>query len=72
MSKFEMTNLGSVRYYLGVEFIRSTTYIFFSQKSYATQILKEFNMMTSTPTFVPMVDGLKFGTESDSPQVNIR
>ena len=71
MGRFDMTNLGNVKLdYLGVEFIRSSSGIFLSQKSYANQIFEEFDMQTCTPVVVPMADGLNLGPEHDSPQVD--
>ena len=65
-----MSDLGNVKFYLGVEFIRSSSGIFLSQKSYANQILEEFDMQTCTPAAVSMADGLNLGPEHDSPQVD--
>ena len=72
MQHFDMTELGNVNYYLGVEFIRSDFGIFLSQKAYASQILSEFDMETCTPSSIPMVEGTHLRTEEDSPKVDAR
>jgi len=67
-----MCDLRSVKYYLGVEFIRSSFRIFLSQKTYASQILEEFDMLTCTPASIPMTDGLHLGAEENSPQMDAK
>jgi len=67
-----MTNLGNVKYYLGVEFQRSEANIFLSQKVYTLQILEEFDMVSSTPAAIPMTDDLHLGAEENSPQVDAK
>jgi hypothetical protein len=41
-SKFEMTNLGIMKYFLGIEVDQSTNNIFVCQQKYATNIIKRF------------------------------
>lgn len=41
-SEFEMTDLGIMKYFLGVEVDQSTNDIFVSQQKYATNIIKRF------------------------------
>jgi hypothetical protein len=41
---FEMTNLGHLHYYLGIEVIRNTKYIVVSQKKYVGELLNKFGM----------------------------
>lgn len=72
MNRFEMTDLGGVNLYLGVEFIRSSQGIFLSQKNYALQILEEFDMTSCTPASVPMHEGVHLGAEEQSPSVETR
>jgi hypothetical protein len=43
--EFEITDLGLMRYFLGIEVHRSKTGIFISQSKYAHEILKRFNMI---------------------------
>ena len=45
--EFEMTDLGLIRYFLGLEVCQSKTGIFISQSKYVHEILKRFNMVNS-------------------------
>ncbi|WVY90631.1 hypothetical protein V8G54_036145 [Vigna mungo] len=54
MAKFEMTDLGKLRYFLGLEFIESSSGIILHQRKYATKILKKFNMETCNATKTPV------------------
>jgi hypothetical protein len=44
-AEFEMTDLGLMRYFLGIEVHQSKTGIFISQSKYVHEILKRFNMV---------------------------
>lgn len=59
-------------FYLGVEFTCCFARILFSQRTYATQILKEFGMQDYTPSSTLMTEGLNRNREHDSPQVDAR
>jgi hypothetical protein len=41
---FEMTDLGLMSYFLGIEVVQQKDGIFISQKKYASDILKKFKM----------------------------
>jgi hypothetical protein len=43
-SEFEMTDLGIMKYFLGIEVDQSTKDIFVYQKKYAADIIKKFRM----------------------------
>jgi hypothetical protein len=53
-NEFEMTDLGLMRYFLGIEVHEPKNGIFISQSKYARKILKIFNMIISkvSPTHV--------------------
>ncbi|XP_044473188.1 receptor-like protein 43 [Mangifera indica] len=57
--EFEMTNIGLMSYYLGLEVKQTQGRIFISQKSYAREILKKFNMLDCNPVSTPMECGIK-------------
>lgn len=42
LKKFEMTDLGLMTYFLGLELKQQTSEIFISQEKYANKILKKF------------------------------
>ena len=46
MAKFEMTDLGLLQYFLGLEVKQNEEGIFVCQKKFATDLLKKFNMST--------------------------
>ena len=54
MREFEMTDLGLMRYFLGIEVKQSKDGIFISQEKYANDILKRFGMENSNPMATPM------------------
>lgn len=56
---FKMTDLGPLRYYLGVEVTQHPHQIFLSQTKYATGLLKKFGMENCKPSLTPMEQTLK-------------
>ena len=62
---FEMTNLGLVSYFLGIEVIQQDDGIFISQKKYVADILKKFKMENSKPISTPVKEELKLKKDSD-------
>ncbi|KAJ8899855.1 hypothetical protein K2173_019558 [Erythroxylum novogranatense] len=52
--KFEMTDLGLLHYFLGLEIQQSEDGIFISQKKYATDLLERFNMLNCKVAATPM------------------
>lgn len=41
MREFDMTDLGKMRYFLGVEVVQNTNGIYISQKKYVSNVLKK-------------------------------
>ncbi|KAG7588970.1 Zinc finger CCHC-type [Arabidopsis suecica] len=58
-SKFEMTDLGKLTYYLGIEVRQSKESIELKQEAYARRILKEAGLDNCNPSHIPMEFGLK-------------
>eukprot|EP00253_Pinus_taeda_P018732 PITA_18732 len=56
---FEMTGLGYVHYYLGIEVIQHPKSIFLSQKKYIGDLLNRFGMTECNPLTTPMEQNLK-------------
>ena len=54
MEEFEMTDLGLMRYFLGIEVKQLKEGVFISQEGYARDILKKFGMEDSNPMNTPM------------------
>eukprot|EP00253_Pinus_taeda_P009498 PITA_09498 len=68
---FEMTDLGYVHYYLGIEVTQHPKSIFISQKKYIGDLLNRFGMTECNPLTTPMEQNLKLasieGKEFDYP-----
>ena len=47
--EFEMSDLGMMKYFLGIEVTQSEEGIFISQTKYANDVLKRFRMMNCKP-----------------------
>ena len=52
---FEMTDLGLMNYFLGIEVHQSYDGIFISQAKYAEDILKKFKMQYCKPVATPLI-----------------
>lgn len=59
MEEFEMSDLGKMHYFLGLEVVQSDDGIFVSQKKYVREILSRFKMQDFNPTNIPVEFGLK-------------
>ena len=57
--EFEMTDLGLMRFFLGIEVKQDKSGIFISQEAYSTSILKKFRMEHCNPVATPMELGTK-------------
>lgn len=60
-AKFEMSDLGRLSYYLGIEVIQRDGSIILSQEQYATRILEEAGMKGCNSVHIPMDAGVKLG-----------
>ena len=59
MCEFEMTDMGLLHFFIGIEVKQQKDGTFISQKKYANDILKIFKMKSATPLCTPMEVGLK-------------
>jgi len=66
MQVFEMTNLGLMSFFLGMEIMQNREEIFICQKKYSKEILKKFQMDNCKPTATPMNQKDKFNKEDDT------
>ena len=55
MKVFEMTDLGKMKFFLGIEVMQRSDGIFICQKKYALEILKKFGMAESHEVSSPIV-----------------
>ena len=67
---FEMTDLGDMSYFLGMEVHHNQHEIFICQQQYAKEILKKFKMEECKPTTTPMNQKEKFCKEDGVEKVN--
>ncbi|XP_031252306.1 uncharacterized protein LOC116110236 [Pistacia vera] len=57
--EFEMTDLGEMSFFLGMEVWQSSNGIFISQEKYANELLKKFAMENCKPVNTPLMQNLK-------------
>eukprot|EP00253_Pinus_taeda_P029123 PITA_29123 len=64
--EFEMTDMGLLRYFLGIEVDQNEIGIFISQARYGNEVLGRFNIQECKAAITPMVMGLKLSEEDNS------
>eukprot|EP00268_Persea_americana_P056077 TRINITY_DN6570_c0_g1_i4.p1 TRINITY_DN6570_c0_g1~~TRINITY_DN6570_c0_g1_i4.p1 ORF type:complete len:520 (+),score=81.62 TRINITY_DN6570_c0_g1_i4:3057-4616(+) len=57
--EFDMSDIGRMKYFLGVEIVQSSDGIFISQKKYANEVLERFGMEHCNPVKNPIVPGCR-------------
>jgi hypothetical protein len=68
--KFEMTYLGFLHYFLGLQVLQTNEGIFLSQSKYACDLLRRFHMDDCKPTPSPFQYGVKLTSTCTSPEVD--
>ena len=68
--EFEMTDIGEMSYFLGVEVEQREEGIFMSQKKYAQEILSRFRMKDCKPMSTPIEKGTKLTVHSTRKPIN--
>lgn len=68
--EFEMTHLGEIKYFLGMEIFQSSAEIFISQKKYAFEVLMKFHMDKCKSIFTPLVVNEKLSKEDGDNSAN--
>jgi hypothetical protein len=71
-TKFEMSMIGELSYFLGLQVKQSSAGIFISQEKYLKEMLKKFQMEDSSTVSTPMVVGCKPSKDDISPDVDQR
>nr|XP_048330497.1 premnaspirodiene oxygenase-like [Ziziphus jujuba var. spinosa] len=66
---FEISDLGVRNYFLGMEIYQSSPGIFLSQKKYAVELLKKFDMEKCNPVDTPIVYNQKFEFEDGATKI---
>ncbi|WKA03977.1 hypothetical protein VitviT2T_022047 [Vitis vinifera] len=72
MLEFDMTDLGKMRYFLGIEVMQRSDGIFINQKKYTQEVLERFNMDKCNPVHNPMVPGFKLTKNGDGVRVDAK
>eukprot|EP00253_Pinus_taeda_P003559 PITA_03559 len=68
--KFEMTDLGHLHYFLGLQVLQSKEGISLSQSKYACDILRHFHMEDCKPAPSPFQSGVKLSVSCTYPEVD--
>nr|KYP66580.1 Retrovirus-related Pol polyprotein from transposon TNT 1-94 [Cajanus cajan] len=68
--EFDMTDLGMMRFFLGIEVLQCSDGIYICQKKYALEILRRFGMEESNPVCNPIVPGYKLCRDEEGIKVN--
>ena len=71
-SEFEMSLLGELTYFLGLQISQQDKGIFICQAKYIKEILKKFKMEDCKPILTPMVTGCKLSIDDSSKDVDQR
>jgi hypothetical protein len=70
MKEFAMTDLGKMRYFLGIEVLQSCNGIFIGQKKYIKDMLSKFEMSDCNPVKNPIVPGSRLVKEDKGVKVD--
>lgn len=68
--EFDMTDLGEMRFFLGIEVVQKADGIFICQRKYATEVLMRFGMKKSNSVANPMISGQKLHKDEMGNKVN--
>lgn len=68
--EFDMTDLGRMRFFLGIEVVQSPTGIYICQRKYAMEVLKRFGMEDSNSVCNPIVPGHKLNKDEGGVKVD--
>jgi hypothetical protein len=68
--EFDMSDLGRMKYFLGVEVVQGSEGIFINQRKYANEVLERFGMEQCNPVKNPVVPGFKLGKDEDGTSVD--
>ncbi len=70
--KLELSDLGNISYYLGMEISRDRTKnkLFLSQKKYINELLTKFNINGDKPIYSPSVQGVRLEKNTEQAELN--
>eukprot|EP00253_Pinus_taeda_P022423 PITA_22423 len=64
--EFEMTDMGLLRYFLGIKVDQNENGIFIAQAKYVNEVFERFNMQDNKAAITPTVMGLKLSKEDNN------
>ena len=70
MKEFDMSDLGKMRFFQGIEVMQLDGGIFISHKNYASELLKKFGMKDCNPVHNPVVTGFKISKDINGTEVD--
>ncbi|KAL3609017.1 hypothetical protein D5086_000037 [Populus alba] len=68
--EFDMTDLGKMRFFLGIEVLQKSDGIYICQRKYALKVLRKFGMMESNLVRSPIVPRFKISRNEDGNTVD--
>jgi hypothetical protein len=68
--EFEMKDLGSLKFFFGIEVLRCKFEIFLSQRKYVFDLLKETSMTGYKPVSTPLAEGMKLGINQNQGSID--
>lgn len=69
-AEFEMTDLGRLTYFLGMEFLKTPAGIVLHQRKYVTEVLRKFNMIECNAAVTPVEVNVKLERNSEEEAVD--
>ncbi|KAK0603198.1 hypothetical protein LWI29_002398 [Acer saccharum] len=72
MKVFDMTDLGKMRFFLGIEVLQKDDGIYVCQRKYAQEVLRRFGMGESNAVMNPIVPGFKIGKNGEAAKRALR
>src|SRR5271154_7578075 len=70
--EFEMSLLGELNYFLGLQIHQKENGIFISQSKYIKEMLKKFKLEDCKPVSTPMITGCKLSKDDESQKVDLK
>ena len=68
--EFDMSDLGRMHYFIGIEVVQTLVSIFISQKKYVQKILNRFQMKNCNSVSIPTEFGMKLAKDHKGKKVN--